>query len=64
MYAIGQKDTRNKNLINKNSWNFEDLKVQVKAQSLGKDKESKFPNPTVLVVKNAEVRVPSEGMPS
>ena len=43
---------------------FLDLRVRVKAQSLGKDKESKFLSSKVLVVKSAEVRVPSDGMPS
>ena len=43
---------------------FLDLEVQVKAQSLGKNKKSKFLSSKVLVVKSAEVRIPSEGMPS
>ena len=43
---------------------FSDLKVQLKAQSLGKHKESKPLSSKMLVVENTKVRIPSDGIPS
>ena len=63
--AIGSKRIpETKFWKNKKSMDFSDLKVQLKAQSLGKHKESKPLSSKMLVVENTKVRIPSDGIPS